>query len=215
MAGPSRPRDAAAPAPASARERLLDTALTLFERDGFHATGIDRVLAESGVAKMSLYKHFGSKDALAAAALRHRSAALLARLDAAREAAPDPRDRLLSIFGVLDAWFGEHSFRGCPFVHAAGEYGDRAPLLAAAVRDHKQAIHDRLAEAAGRAGCTDPGAIAIELHLLVEGAITLANLQGRPGLAGAARRAAERLIGPAPCSAAAGGSARATPAEPR
>ena len=87
----------------SRRDHLVETALGLFMRDGFHATGIDAILAEAGVAKMTLYNHFKSKDELILAALRLRDEQFLEWLVSAVEARADkPRGRLLALFGALD-----------------------------------------------------------------------------------------------------------------
>ena len=86
----------------SKREQLLNTALELFYREGYHATGIDRILAESGVAKMTLYKHFKSKDELIMAALEERHARTLRRFgDAPRRA---PREAILAVFDNLHGY---------------------------------------------------------------------------------------------------------------
>ena len=88
------------------KEHLIQTAVELFRRRGYHATGIDRIIAEAGVAKMTLYKHFRSKDDLIVAALRRwdeDSRRWLIR--AIEERADEPYERLLALFDVLDEWF--------------------------------------------------------------------------------------------------------------
>ena len=83
------------------RDHLVDIALDLFSRDGFHATGIDKILAESGVAKMTLYKHFRSKDELILAALRRRDERFRNWFMRTVERRADtPRERLLAMFDV-------------------------------------------------------------------------------------------------------------------
>src|SRR5258708_34708744 len=101
------------------REELVDRALELFYRHGFHATGIDRILAEAGVAKMTLYKHFKSKDELILAALTRRDEKF--RTWFMREVerrGRTPRERLLVVFDILAAWVQSRQFRGCMFVNA-------------------------------------------------------------------------------------------------
>ena len=116
------------------RDHLVDTALNLFSRYGFHATGIDRILSESGVAKMTLYKHFKSKDELILAALRRRDE--LHRNWFMREVerlAAAPRDRLAALFTALETWFQSDEFSGCCFINATAEYSDKDdPIHAAA-----------------------------------------------------------------------------------
>src|SRR5262245_38374413 len=96
----------------SARERILDTAYELFSRHGTHAVGVDAIVAGSGVAKMSLYRNFGSKDELILAFLRRREQ-VWARdwLEAeARSRASDPADQLIAIFDVMSEWFARDDF---------------------------------------------------------------------------------------------------------
>ncbi len=107
----------------SRRDHLVDTALELFIRDGFHATGIDKILAESGVAKMTLYKHFKSKDELILSALRRRDEHFRNWFMRAVESrAREPRQRLLAIFDALDEWFSGRDFNGCMFINASAEF---------------------------------------------------------------------------------------------
>ena len=88
------------------RERLVQTAVRLFYRHGFHATGIDRILNEAGVAKMTLYKHFRTKEELILAALRHRHEQWMKWfVTRTEQLTPDPRRRLLSAFDALGEWF--------------------------------------------------------------------------------------------------------------
>src|SRR5258708_27708372 len=101
------------------RDHLVETALALFSKHGYHATGIDRILAEAGVAKMTLYKHFKSKDELILAALSRRDEKF--RTWFMREVerhGRTPRERLLVVFDILEAWFQSREFRGCMFVNA-------------------------------------------------------------------------------------------------
>ncbi len=107
----------------SRRDHLVDTALEMFCRDGFHATGIDKILAQAGVAKMTLYNHFRSKDELILAVLRRRDERFRrAFVRAVERRASAPRDRLLAIFDALGEWFCRNDFTGCTFINASAEY---------------------------------------------------------------------------------------------
>lgn len=179
----------------SRRDHLVDTALALFCRDGFHATGIDRILAESGVAKMTLYKHFKSKDELILAALRRRDE--LWRnwfMRAVEGRAKEPRARLLAVFDVLDEWIGGKDFSGCVFINASAEFADHDDPIHCAAAEHKRLVKGYLRDAAAAAGAGDPDALATEIALLVEGAIVLAHVAGQTDAAGRARKAAETLV---------------------
>ena len=99
----------------SKRDQLINTAQELFYREGYHATGIDRILAESGVAKMTLYKHFRSKDELIQAVLQSREQSVLGQLAALRASAP-AREAVLQVFEGLHAWVNQADFCGCSFI---------------------------------------------------------------------------------------------------
>jgi AcrR family transcriptional regulator len=177
------------------RERLLETAIRLFDANGYHATGIDRILAEAGVAKMTLYKHFGSKEALVLAALEERDARTLTGLRAAVEArAGNPRDRLLAIFDWLEEWFESPDFNGCLFVKAAGEYGRRDDPIHLAASKHQRDTLRYLRELADEAGAARPAQLARQLMLLFHGAVVVTQVNGPVGAGAEAARAAEVLI---------------------
>jgi len=177
------------------RDHLVETASHLFYRNGFHATGIDRILAESGVAKMTLYKHFASKEALIEAVLRRRDAEFRAQLEeSVARRSRNPRTRLLAVFDALDDWIRSGDFGGCMFVHAAAEYGRPDSPAHAAAAEHKRLILAWLSGLAAKAGARDPDRLAFSLMLLLEGAIVTAHVVGRRDAAGEARRAAEDLV---------------------
>jgi AcrR family transcriptional regulator len=177
------------------RDHLVDTALTLFSRYGFHATGIDRILSESGVAKMTLYKHFKSKDELILAALRRRDE--LHRNWFMREVeklATTPRDRLVALFTALEAWFKSEEFSGCCFINATAEYAAQDDPIHAAAAEHKRLIRSYVREQAMAAQAKDPDELTNQLMLLMEGAIVSAQITGEAVPAQQARAAAEVLI---------------------
>ncbi len=179
----------------SKRDHLVETALTLFYEQGFHATGIDTILREAGVAKMTLYNHFKSKDELIVAALDLHDARFLEwfaqRVD---ELADAPRDKLLVMFDVLEEWFNGDAFNGCVFINAAAEYGNcNDPVHEAAAR-HKRLTFDYIVDMAKQAGSVDPRGLGQQLLLLQEGAIVVAHVLDAPIAARQAKRAAQTLI---------------------
>jgi len=190
MATPAARRKTAPPR--SRREVLVDAALRLFYREGFHATGIDRILAESGVAKMTLYHHFRSKEELILAALRRRHEDLQSRLETLETEGGSARSRLLRSFEVLEAWFrgqdGGLGFHGCAFVNAAAEYGEPADPIHQAAAEHKRLQVEFFERLATEAGARDPHLLAEQIALLHEGAIVAAQVRGLPEAAGFARR---------------------------
>jgi AcrR family transcriptional regulator len=178
-----------------ARQRILATADRLFYRDGVRAVGIDRIVAEAEVAKMSLYKHFPSKDDLILAVLRYREEGVLAFFRAAMERhAKKAKHPLRAFFAALKDFFASPGFRGCPFQNAAVELADPDHPGTEFVRGHKQRFSEFLRglveESLGTAAKVAP-AVAI----LVEGAIITAVIQGDPEVADVARDAALKLVG--------------------
>lgn len=177
------------------REHLVQTALDLFCREGFHATGIDRILTESGVAKMTLYKHFRSKDDLILAALRRRDEDFRNWfIRAVERRAETPRERLIALFDVLGEWFAQKTFTGCTFINAAAEYGRDDDPIHASAAEHKKLVRSYIKGLAASAGASDPDALANALTLLMEGAITMAYVCGEKDAAARARDTAETLV---------------------
>lgn len=179
----------------SKRDQLIDTALELFSREGFHATGIDRILSESGVAKMTLYNHFKSKDELILAALRRRDETFRNWFMRTVEASADtPRGRLLATFDVLEQWMRQEGFCGCTFINATAEFGERGEAIRGSCAEHKRLVLDYLEKLAAAAGAADPKELAFDLNLLAEGAIVTAQIMRTNDAARRAKRAAEILI---------------------
>jgi AcrR family transcriptional regulator len=181
--------------PASARDRLVDAALDLFQREGFHATGIDRILARAGVAKMTLYNHFRGKDDLILAAIRRADERF--RNWFIREVerrATDPRERLRVLFEVLAEWHGRPEFLGCVFGGAASEFADSENPIHSACAEHKRLLRQWIRSVCAEAGATDPDELARRLCLLMDGATSQAAVCGACDAAKVAGTIAEQLI---------------------
>ncbi len=182
-------------AKSKARQRLLEAADRLFYQDGFRSVGIDRVIAEAGVAKMTLYTHFPSKDDLILAVLQHREQRVLDFFRSAMERhAGRTKDKLRAFFAALRDWFVSPGFRGCAFQNAAVELADATHPGAQFVRDHKRRFADMLQGLVEESIGKGAAKVAPAVALLVEGAIMTAVVQGTPDAAGVARDAAIRLI---------------------
>ncbi len=181
--------------PSTRRDVLLEAALRLFTREGFHAVGIDRILAEAGVAKMTLYKHFASKQDLIVAALAHKDAQFFAWFSATLEArGGNARERLLNVFDVLGEWFGAETFHGCLFVKAAGEYPDLEDPVHQCAAEYKRRMFGLLTDLSTAAGAPSPRLLAQRLMLLVEGATVLAQVLGGREAARQARDTAALIV---------------------
>ncbi len=181
--------------PASKREQLIDAALRLFASEGFHATGIDRILAESGVAKMTLYNHFKSKDELILAALRLRDQQFRNHfMQSVERATTDPIGRLLAIFDVLGEWMGGSEFCGCTFINACAEFGAQGDPIRGAAAEHKRLLVNYVRELAECAGASEPQVLAEELSLLMEGAVVSAQVTGDRDAAQRAKTLAQMVL---------------------
>jgi AcrR family transcriptional regulator len=159
-----------------ARERILDTAYELFGRHGVRAVGVDRIVAEAGVAKMSLYRHFPSKDDLVLAVLQERQRRwtrdwLGAEIER-REASPAAR--LLAIFDVFGEWFARADFEGDPFVRVLLEFDGEGNPLRQASAEQLSNVRAFVSEIAAQAGVDDADALAHKWHILMKGSIVTA-----------------------------------------
>jgi AcrR family transcriptional regulator len=175
-----------------ARQRLLETADRLFYQDGIRAVGIDRIIAEARVAKMSLYKHFPSKDDLILAVLRHREASVLEFFRAAMER-HGRKTPLRAFFAALKEWLESPGFRGCAFQNAAIELADPTHPGTEFVRGHKQRFFELLRGIVEETIGQSAAKLAPAVALLVEGAIVTAVVRGTPDAADVARDAALKL----------------------
>ncbi len=188
---------------ADKRDHLIDIAMRLFSKNGYHATGIDVVLAEAGIAKTTLYRYFESKDELIVAALAKADEMAREELRSFVEAATkDPRGRVLATFDQLDIWLNASDFRGCPFVAAAAEFGDDANPVFQQVRLHKRLYLAYFEELVRAASMPEPKRLAAQIMMLHEGAIAYAQVLGVTAVVDLARSAAARLIEAAEKSAA-------------
>lgn len=177
------------------RDHLMATASRLFYRDGYRAVGIDTLLDEAGVAKMTLYNHFASKEDLILAVLTQRSARFLASLDAAVAAAGrSPQRRLQAVFDSLRELFGSDEFKGCAFIRALSEYPDPEHPIHQAAWRHKRAMNARLRAIAEDAGAKNATAVADAISLLIDGAIVAAHATRSAAWADQARTAALSLL---------------------
>ena len=185
--------------PVSKREQLIETAMRLFCRDGFRATGIEKILEESGCANMTLYNHFKGKDELIVAALRRKDEEFRHHLSREVERrAKTPGDRLLAVFDVIEEWTKMPGFCGCMFINAAAEFTDAASPMRRIASEHKRLLVQYLREYAEQLGVDDPGELALELSLLMEGAVVsvqvVDKVEGRGNSVRRARAMAQRMI---------------------
>ncbi|MFD0785566.1 TetR/AcrR family transcriptional regulator [Micromonospora azadirachtae] len=175
-------------------ERILTTAAKLFYTHGLRGVGIDQVIAESGVAKSTLYVHFRTKEELIAAYLRRTDDSWMAQLQAAAERAGDrPADQLVGLFDALLDAFDRHGFFGCPFVSAAVETSLDSEARAITI-SHTERRQRWLLEMSTLAGAADPGALARQVGLLIDGALAAGRLSQDRAVVNEAKSAARSLV---------------------
>ncbi|MCF3642687.1 TetR/AcrR family transcriptional regulator [Rhizobium sp. TRM95111] len=178
------------------RQDIIETAYALFRREGFHATGIDRIIAEAEVAKMTMYRHFPGKEDLIVAVLNWRHHRFEEQLDRLLEGIATTAGKIAGIIDWHARWFARPDFCGCLFQHALAEYGDPGhPVFVAVVRQ-KQDMRRRMREIlvedmpAERAE-----SVASVLAMLLEGATLAAQMGKGEDAIRQARDAAAALMG--------------------
>ncbi|WIY02761.1 TetR/AcrR family transcriptional regulator [Amycolatopsis mongoliensis] len=171
--------------PTEATDRLLEAAEELFYAHGVQAVGMDAVRTRSGVSLKRLYQTFPAKNDLVEAYLRRRDERWRRSL---REFVHARGDAPLAVFDWLRNWFSEPGFRGCAFINSFGEFGEPAPGVAAAIREHKDQLRAYVR------GLVPDNTTADQLFSLMEGATVLAAITGDPGEASTAREAAKVLL---------------------
>lgn len=178
----------------TARGRILTVASDLFYRDGIRAVGIDRIIAEAGVAKASLYTNFKSKDELIVAYLTWLSEAWQEQVDKELAGIEDPADRIRRLFEMVADDFDDSAYRGCPFSNAAAEFPDRTHPSRQVIDDYRSWLGQRLTELARAADLEDPRGVAIALVLLYDGACVGAKLDDSKSVREATLAAVEQII---------------------
>ena len=162
----------------SPRDRLFHTAARLFYQHGYRAVGVDTLAAESGIGKMTLYRHYSSKDDLIVAFLRQSDADFWEYFEQSTGDAPTARGKLLAFFESLQAYVVSPTCYGCPFLNLATEYPETDHTGHRIALEHKQAVRARFTQLAEAAGARRPEALADALFLLMDGAYMAARMFG-------------------------------------
>lgn len=179
----SRAGSAAATAPDSVRDRILSTARELFYKEGARSVGVDTVVAQSGVAKTSLYRWFASKDALIVAVLEQERKDRWAGWDkTAAVSDPEPRARLRAHLNGIARYVSSSHFRGCPFMNVTAEFADPQHPARALAREEMEELRRRLRQLVDRIeGVRNCEELTEQLLLLVDGAFSAAQALGKNG----------------------------------
>ena len=185
----------------STEEKLLLAARRRFCRAGIHATGISRILEEAGVARGSLYAHYGSKENLLKAVFDteanmwfHWFDRDLPSLNCA------VKERILALFDLLEKWFEKEDFFGCVFINAVAEHEKDSAWVKDVAGAYRDQIIERLRALVMESGARDPDIVTQKLGLIIEGAIITAMVTQNSQAAHIARLAAEDVLRCTECS---------------
>ena len=179
----------------SPRDRLIEAGLKLFYRDGFHATGIEAVLAEAGVAKKTLYAHFGSKEELIVAVMRRRDENYRAWFTSEVEKRGKTAvERILACFDVIQEWARSKDFYGCACINASAEFADPHDPVHKVAAANKAFVRSYLSDLARQGGLRNPERLSRQLLVLIDGAVVVTQVTGEIEVVADAKRAAGLLL---------------------
>jgi AcrR family transcriptional regulator len=181
--------------PENVRDRILATARELIYREGARAVGIDRIVAESGVAKMSLYRWFPSKDDLIVAVLHEEEKQTWAVWDANMERFKGtPLKQLRAHFASLAQFIDSPDFRGCAFLNAATAFADDRHPARVVAKQSKEELARRMLTLTRAIGARQPEILASQLCLVVDGAFASGQAVGKGGPSMQIESTADALI---------------------
>jgi len=177
------------------RDHLLSVAQRMFCARGFHAVSVDEILVEAGVARMTLYKNFGSKEELILATLQREDKLFRQWLASFVEArSTRPADRIENLFAGLHERFASEGYYGCAFIRASVEFPDPVHPVHRIAKEHKEMIRSYIRGLLSKANAENALLLSEQLYLLFEGAITASQLHGESWPAEYARQAAHHLL---------------------
>ena len=180
----------------SAKEKILKVAADLFYQHGIHTVGIDRIIADSKVAKMTFYKHFPSKTKLIEEYLEYRNQFWIKVLSDAISLGSRPQEKILSIFDALDTIYKNPEFRGCPFVKGLAEFGaeSSAEEVKAKLEEHFNATLAVIEKLVKEMKVKDSKKVAQRIFTLVYGSAVVAQATGKSEIAKINKETARILL---------------------
>jgi AcrR family transcriptional regulator len=181
------------------REKILHVATDLFQTRGINSTGVDTIVAVAGTTKMTLYKYFKSKEILILEVMQqgHQEfhAWLNNKLDQFNK---QPSEKIQKLFDFIEEWVTAPDFRGMAFIKASAEFPNEENVIHKLSAEHAREFHNYIASLASQAGVLEPEALALQLSLLIEGAIQAEQMKRGSGAIKYAKKAAKILIDSAP-----------------
>lgn len=160
------------------KEKLFQTATRLFYQHGYRAIGVDTIAVEAGIGKMTLYRHFSSKDDLIVAYLHDSNRDFWDQFEQIIKDAPTPAEKLLAFFKALQSYVLSPDCYGCPFINVAAEFPDPDYVGHQVALEHKRSVLERFRQLSEEAGAHHPDALANALFMLMDGAYVAARMFG-------------------------------------
>lgn len=190
-----RPSKESAANEVCAKDRLIDTALLLFYQFGIHSVGVDRIIAESQVAKMTFFKHFPTKRDLILEFLRVRDERYMQWFVGTLDSiTTDKKKRLPACVDVVALWFQDPKFRGCAFINTTVEIGSGETAEKVLCVSHKKRLREFLETVADDAGIKKSKELSDILVTLIDGATVRAQMDGAEAGVKALREAALPIL---------------------
>lgn len=178
---------------ANKRDQIVREASRIFYQRGT-GVGVDTVVEEVGVAKMTLYKHFPTKAELIVACLEYMDQRYMARLRSGLDGIQKPEQKILAIFDGLKQWFDAPNFRGCAFANATVELADLDHPAREAILSHKRRTRVWIEKLVNDCKIVDSEIVARQLALMMEGAIATALIEGDSKAADVAKHSASQIL---------------------
>ena len=176
------------------KDKVFQTAARMFYQHGYRAVGVDTLAAESGIGKMTLYRHYPTKDDLIIAYLRDSNNVFWNNFEQITKDAPTARGKLLAFFDGLQEYVQSPSCYGCPFLNVATEYPETDYLGHQVAIEHKQSVRVKFRQLAKEAGAASPDILADQLFLLMDGAYMASRMFGTKNPAAHLAKAAQVLV---------------------
>jgi AcrR family transcriptional regulator len=176
------------------KDKVFQTAARMFYQYGYRAIGVDTLAAESGIGKMTLYRHYPTKDDLIVAYLKDSNDLFWNNFEEITKDALTAREKLLAFFESLQDYVTTPACYGCPFLNVATEYPEADYPGHQVALEHKQLVRERFRQLAKEAGAKKPNVLADQLFLLMDGAYMASRMFGAKNPAAHLASAARILI---------------------
>jgi AcrR family transcriptional regulator len=181
------------------REKIIHVASDLFQTRGINSTGVDTIVAVAGTTKMTLYKYFKSKEDLILEVLQQGHQDFQTWLnDNLNRSSKQPSDKIQKLLDYIEEWVTSPDFRGMAFIKASAEFPNEESAVHKLSADHSKEFRNYIASLAHQAGIKDADGLALQLSMLIEGAMQAEQMKRGSGAVKYAKKAAKILIDSAP-----------------